>query len=216
MTAIIVTGAVVLVLVLVPLSRIRVHLRFKRRGEDDRIRVGVAWLKYLRYSLDVALVDLLVQSRPGIRFETKKGLPETVPAGDPEETTVPFGSLFAVYKKYGGYLFALFYLAGRTRIRRFCWYTEIGTGEVHHTGLAVGVAWAAKGTLVSGLYALCAPAAKPELAVFPDYEHRRFRTSLDCIFDVRIGHIMMTGLKVLWRSRGERIWQWNRTPSKDL
>jgi len=216
MTAIIVTGAIVLVLVLVPLSRIRVHLKFTRRGEDDRISMVVAWLKYLRYTLDVPLVDLLVRSHPAVRFKTKRGLSQTVPGGKPEETMVTLDYLFDVYRRYGDYLFALFYLAGRTRISRFRWYTEIGTGEVHHTGVAVGIAWAAKITLVTALFALSAPGTRPELAVFPNYEHRRFRTFLDCIFDVRIGHIMMTGMKALWRSRGERAWQWNRIPSKDL
>lgn len=216
MTTIILAGAVVLVLALVPLSRVRVHLNFSRQGEDDRISMVVAWLKYLRYELDVRLVDLLVQSHPAVRFRTKTGLPQTVPAGDSEETMVSFDYLFDVYKKYGDYLFALFYLARRTRISRFQWLTEIGTGEAHHTGLATGLAWTVKSVVVTGLFTLCTSGAKPELAVFPNYGQRRFRTSLDCIFDVRIGHIMTAGIKALWRSRGARAWQWNRIPSKDL
>ncbi len=216
MTTIIVAGAIALVLVLVFLSRIKVHLQLSRRGEDDRISVVVAWLKHLRYKLDVPLVDLLVRSHPAVRFKTKTGLPQTIPGGEPEEKMVSFDHLFDVYKKYGDYTFALFYLAGRTRISRFCWYTEIGTGEVHHTGLVTGLAWSAKSALVTGLFAFSAPGTKPELAVFPNYEQRRFHTCLDCIFDVRIGHIMMTGIKAIWRNRGGLPWQWNRIPSKDL
>jgi|GEM_PF-1522325 hypothetical protein len=199
MTAALVITATVLALVLVFLSSVTVHFRLLRRGEDDRITFTVAWLKYLRYSVDVPLVDLLVRTTgPEIRLKTAFGRPETVSFNIPQEIRASVSFLLEFYRRYGRYAFALWYLAGRTRIRRFRWYSEIGLGEAHRTGLATGIAWALKSSLVTGLFAHTVPLSKPDLAVRPNYQEHRLNTFLDCIFQIRVGDFMVAVLKAIW------------------
>lgn len=198
----VVSAVVVLALLLVPLSSVTVHFRLQRRGEDDRITFTVAWLKYIRYSVDVPLVDLMVRAKKSeIRLKAAAGPPETVSRSVAEETRVPVAFLWDSYHKFRHYTFVLWYLAGRTRISRFRWHSEIGVGEAHHTGLAAGLAWSLKSALVTGLYAYTVPLGKPDLAVRPNYRQSRLNTLLDCVFEIRIGHLVFAGLKAIWANR---------------
>ena len=71
------------------------------------------------------------------------------------------GRMMAVLIKqiglYRRYKPALYYLLGRTSLRRLDWHTEIGTGEPAQTGVLTGVLWGIKGSLLSYFYALLAP-----------------------------------------------------------
>jgi hypothetical protein len=200
-TALIIATALALILMLVTFSFVTVHFRLLRRGEDDRITLTVAWLRYLRYTVEVPLVDLLVQDTgPEIRLQTAaSGRPEAVADSASREIRISLASLWDSHQRYKRYTFALRYLVRWTRISRFCWYSEIGTGEAHHTGLLTGIVWALKSTLTTGLFARTVLSEKPDLAVFPDYQQPRLNTFLDCIFKIRIGHIMIVALKAVRR-----------------
>jgi hypothetical protein len=199
MTGALLVTALVLISVLVLLSSVTVHVRLLQRGEDDRITLTVAWLKILRYSLDIPLVDLLVRpSGSGIRLQTAFGFLDGVGDRPPRETRISIPFLRKAYRRYGRYAFALWYLVRRTRIRRFRWHSEIGVGEAHHTGMAAGLAWTVKSTLVTGLFAHTVPLAKPDLAVRPNYREERFNTFLDCVVQIRIVHFIIAGLKTIW------------------
>lgn len=185
-TLLIIAIVLVLILILVLFSFVTVHFRLLRRGEDDRITLTVACLRYLRYTVEVPLVDL--SSRP-----------EAVADSASREIRISLASLWDSRQRYKRYTFVLRYLVRRTRINRFCWHSEIGTGEAHHTGLLTGIVWALKSTLTTGLFARTVLLGKPDLAVFPDYQQPRLNTFLDCIFKIRIGHIMIAALKAVWR-----------------
>lgn len=95
--------------------------------------------------------------------------------------------------------FALSYLTRRIRINRFRWHSEIGIGEAHYTGLAAGILWTLKSTLVTGLFAYTTPSQNADLAVFPNYNQHRLQTALDFKFEIRIGHLLLAGLKSVRR-----------------
>lgn len=199
MTAVLVMVVVVIITPLLLFSSLKVHLRLSRRGEDDRITLTVAWLKYVRYCFDVPFVDLLAWPvQPGIKLKTASGYPEQVSENQPPKSKVLYlDQLLAAHRKYGRYTFVLAYLFRRTKIRRFRWHSEIGTGNAYQTGLATGMAWTLKSTLVQGLFAYTVPLAKPELVVFPNYQQHRLYTLLDCLIEIRLGHLLMAGLKAV-------------------
>ncbi|MCL6560870.1 MAG: DUF2953 domain-containing protein, partial [Firmicutes bacterium] len=96
---------------------------------------------------------------------------------------------------------ALVSLMARIHLRRFLWKTEMGSGDPALTGFLVGTAWGVKTFLLTLFYRMIHPgAARPSLGVAPNFEKTCFNTTLDCIFEVRIGHIIVTGFKaiILW------------------
>lgn len=200
-TALIVAIVLTLALMLILVSFVTVHFRLLRRGEDDRITFTITWFRYIHYTVEVLLVDLLVEDTgPGIRLQTAaSSRPEAVADSASREIRISLASLWDSRQRYKRYTFVLRYLVRRTRINRFCWHSEIGTGEAHHTGLLTGIVWALKSTLTTGLFARTVLLGKPDLAVFPDYQQPRLNTFLDCIFKIRIGHIMIAALKAVWR-----------------
>ncbi len=91
------------------------------------------------------------------------------------------------------------YLLAKTKLRHFKWSTMLGLPEAGQTGMATGLLWVIKSNAVSHLYrALNRPAPRPELAVMPVFNDRALQVHFDCIFSLRSGHIIYTGLLAGW------------------
>jgi len=91
------------------------------------------------------------------------------------------------------------YLLAKTKLRHFKWSTGLGLPEAGQTGIAAGLLWITKGNAVSLLYrALDRPAPGPELEVMPVFNGQSLRVHFDCIFSLRSGHIIYTGLLAGW------------------
>ncbi|MHB1043184.1 MAG: DUF2953 domain-containing protein [Eubacteriales bacterium] len=197
---------ILLFLLLLTLARVRVYLHYSMVGKDDRIAVEVSTLSgVLRYRLVLPFVKLerkrnrLVLIVKAL-FKTGRGRGLT---GEKKALPVPgpIGSLkllqvsLALLKKYAP---AYVYLLHRTQIRKFCWRTEIGTGDPFYTGLATGAARSLKGVLLGALFRHVPPgAARPEMAVSPDFVNPCFKTSFECIFEIKVGHAALSGIKAL-------------------
>jgi len=91
------------------------------------------------------------------------------------------------------------YMLSRTTLHHFKWSTGLGLPEAGQTGMAVGLLWIIKGNTTSFLYRMldrCAPG--PELEVVPVFDGQLLRVNFDCIFSLRSGHIIYTGLLAGW------------------
>ena len=97
------------------------------------------------------------------------------------------------------------YLARRAVGVRIEVALAVGTGEAASTGLAAGVAWAALGNLAAHLaFSLPPGSSDPVVRVIPDFRHRIFEASLDCIFRIRAGHIIGAVVRLLQGNRRRR------------
>lgn len=213
--------AAVLLLILV-LSKITLRLRYRRQGKDDHFALDFSlWRGMIHYKLEIPFIEmqavdekktrrntgLLSLLRPALRpafkimaeLEGKSGRPvakkkKKVSAPGMGRLVNLFLNAIGKLKKY--YPVILFMLK-RVKLNRFHWRTEIGTGEPSQTGILVGTAWGLKGFTLSLIYRLFAPGVRPVIHIAPSYEKACFNTFLDCIFEVRIGHIILTGFKAL-------------------
>ncbi|MGI6678832.1 MAG: DUF2953 domain-containing protein [Dehalobacterium sp.] len=83
-------------------------------------------------------------------------------------------------------------------LRYFFWCTEIGTKDAAQTGVLTGVFWSFKAFLYGCLQQhVKHVGSNPQISVIPDFQQEKAYFRLICIFDIRLGHIMIGGLKML-------------------
>ncbi len=71
----------------------------------------------------------------------------------------------------------------------------IGTGDPFSSALGAGGIWAVIGPMLSGLSATNRLHTKPEITVQPDYGAAKVQVDLHCIFQFRLGQIIINELK---------------------
>lgn len=78
------------------------------------------------------------------------------------------------------------------------WRIEIGYQDAAQTAIAAGTFWAMLGYAISNLYQHVTVEVRcPALAVIPQFKKAGFLCDLQCIFQLRIGHIIFVGFNVL-------------------
>ncbi|NLI11937.1 DUF2953 domain-containing protein [Pelotomaculum propionicicum] len=209
-------------LLVIFLSKITMQLRYRRSGKDDHFALDFSlWRGIIHYKLEIPIIKkhAVEREKTGRRFslgsllrpvlrpafkirtelEGKGGRAITeekakIPVPGPAKMVELFLNAVRKFKKY--YPTVLFMLQ-RVKLSRFHWQTEIGSEEPSQTGILVGTAWGLKGFLLSLIYCLFYPGVRPVVSIKPSYDKVCFNTSVDCIFEVRIGHIIFTGFKML-------------------
>ncbi|WP_429160161.1 DUF2953 domain-containing protein [Desulfitispora alkaliphila] len=83
-------------------------------------------------------------------------------------------------------------------LKHLLWQSRVGTGDAAETAIATGALLAGKWNLYGILIKFIKKPKEPvKLDVVPNYNSRDLSLYLDCIFAFRIGHIIITGIKVL-------------------
>jgi len=85
------------------------------------------------------------------------------------------------------------------RCRHLYWVTEVGFTDPAVTGMAVGTLWACIYYVISRFYRnVTVVAPTQQVTVVPNFRQPVLRLDFDCIFSLRIGHIIIAGLAFLW------------------
>lgn len=78
------------------------------------------------------------------------------------------------------------------------WRIEIGYKDARHTAIAAGTFWTLIGFALSRLYRqVTVEVSKPELVVVPQFKKEGFLCDFQCIFHLRLGHIIFVGIFVM-------------------
>lgn len=92
---------------------------------------------------------------------------------------------------------ALKFLLRHTKLQEAGWRTTIGLADAFHTAMATRWLWGIKGFLFTALYRLFGSSFRylPEMVIIPDFNIPTFTTTFKCIFSLRMGYILLAGLK---------------------
>ncbi|MGE5528915.1 MAG: DUF2953 domain-containing protein [Patescibacteria group bacterium] len=98
------------------------------------------------------------------------------------------------------------YLERKGRFTFLDWRTTLGLGEAALTAWSAGLLWAVKSAIVSALgrrYGM--PRKRLGVSVIPSFaDGRRLVTDLDCIFTLRMGHIIAASVRGYIRDKLQR------------
>lgn len=189
--------------------RVRFDVAYLRKDKDDHLKVEMTVLWGLvRYKTEVPVIDLdQYFLKPFLKFEADV---EGVVSHPVDEAgmivKVPIALILRklpAYIKNGISYFNHYH----TALRRFCrsirchrlsWKTMIGLGDPAYTGIVTGTIWGLKGCAYrvfrSNIGAMLKP---PEFSVVPCFNDTCLKLDFNCIFDMRIGHIIIAGLQII-------------------
>lgn len=80
------------------------------------------------------------------------------------------------------------------RFTRFVWFSTLGLPDPALTGVLYGLAWELKGTIMGLLQSGYRLSCQPRIKLTPSFLHSGLDTLIDCIFKIRLGHIIAAGI----------------------
>lgn len=181
-------------------STVRLFFSYSRLGCYDRFVMEFsAWQGLIYYHLEIPAVKLNPKKKwPLISVRARlKGR-----VLDKEKKAVPLPKLLKSVSKgirtWREYRKAIDYLLNKAKLLRFTWRTELGMGDPAQTALLTGAAWGVKGFILTIIYRLLTPGGvRPVVEISPSFKKVCFNTTIDCIFEVRLGYLVITGFKAL-------------------
>ncbi|MDI3546661.1 MAG: hypothetical protein PWR10_313 [Halanaerobiales bacterium] len=83
------------------------------------------------------------------------------------------------------------------RCWEFIWETDFGWPNPALTGVTNGFIWTLKGIIIRLVDSKIHFLKEPDLAVYPDFYHKKFSTRFKGIFSLYLGNIILTVIRVL-------------------
>lgn len=195
---------------LIYISKIKVHLEYHRNQQDDRFFVNVALIKgllefkseFTALDLEKKLVGMAVQVDSKIEAEMA-GAETDVKMDD--SIPLSYRNIKRAYSLFREFLYNLrlykdviIRLISFTNVRELDWRTRFGFGDAAETGIAAGLLWGVKSTVVQQIYRWTRASENiARLSVFPDFAGNSLNIDMRCIFDIKTGHIIIAGCKIL-------------------
>lgn len=203
--------------VIISLLRVRIDVDYRRREQDDNLTVKMSLLRGLiHYKTEVPTIEL--ENRffiPVLKAASEIEKAAFHPVEEKElKVKIPITlrllrRLPAIIKegwqRFDRYNSALYYLFRFIRCRRFYWRTEVGLNDAAYTGIMVGILWAVKSFLYNNFRSkIRIITEKPAISVVPDYFNKKLALDFSCIFDIRLGHIIIAGLNFVRNTIGRQ------------
>ncbi|AZR72327.1 hypothetical protein BBF96_02320 [Anoxybacter fermentans] len=89
--------------------------------------------------------------------------------------------------------------------RKLVWHTYFGFPDAAVTGIATGLIWAGKSIFLDLLSLVCNMKTDPQISVTPHFEKPGLEMRFESIFSIRIGNIMIAGLKIFLSEYKRRV-----------
>lgn len=194
---------------LILVSKLTVRLNYFHHNDNDQLTVEFRiWFGLIKYKMDIPLIKIDEDS-PSVIAKGKTQM------GDkPEEDSkvqdvqiTPDGfvgkmkNMKEIIKHVMGMNVIVMKFLKKVSIKHLEWHSLLGTGDAANTGVITGAIWAIKGGIVGILSQFFKLKEMPILSVTPHFQFAVLQTHLTCIFQFRIGHAILAGLKLIkfWR-----------------
>ena len=197
----ILTALLILFILIIFLSflSLRLELNYLHKRNNDNFSIKVSILRgLLKYKLDIPKININFP-KPVLKVEAELEGEKSVPDLDIQKK-YSLGSLYRQfmlwYPEIKEYFCVGKYLLKKMVPNRIKWHTELGLSDAAITGISVGILWAIKSALLSNTYSFFALAPRlPEIKIIPRFNEKTLLMNINCIFEVKIGYIIITALK---------------------
>ncbi|MGY4689217.1 DUF2953 domain-containing protein [Salibacterium sp. K-3] len=195
---------------------VRLHFQYAQKKQDILMRVSFWHIFYKKIDLPVLSLEeetgsIVAKEKTGTNLgeAREKERKET-----PQELQSQWQAL-SVWLRHLDDMRPLFFsFLNKWKIKRFSWKTRFGTGDAAWTGLLSGLSWSVKQTAAGLLSAVMQMTCRPEVDVSPDFQNRQFETELTCMVTVRLGHAIITGIRVMTHVRGNIFALWKKSKAE--
>ncbi|KUO70444.1 MAG: hypothetical protein APF81_08335 [Desulfosporosinus sp. BRH_c37] len=195
-----------IILLLISLAlKAEVDFRYRRIEEEDHIEIdfraflGLWHVQYQIPTLQLEWekgpqveIEALAMAKGGTRQATKEARVRYIRRG----WLVRFWLKVPRLLRYINQVKQQFYRG--IHCKAINWRIEIGYQDAAHTAIAAGTFWTMFGFALSRLYQQVTVEVRcPGLVVIPQFKKAGFLCDIQCIFQLRIGHIIFVGFNVL-------------------
>lgn len=197
--------AMVILLLISFVLKVRVDFRYRRIKEEDHIDIDFRAFKGLwRANYQIPTLQLewekgpqieieqVAEAKGGIRKTTSKARVRYIRRGWLNRLWLNIPQLLGQVNR----IKRQFYRG--IHCKAINWRVEIGYKDACHTAIAAGAFWTMFGFALSRLYKQVTMEVQcPELIVVPQFKKEGFFCDFQCIFHLKIGHIIFIGLLLL-------------------
>ncbi len=181
------------------------RMRYRRVNQDDAMTIDLTGLLGLwNYTLDIPMFDWRWALIPHLRLETatpqatggkKSANKEIKPHGFKVQAVTRLLNRAFIALQRLRRVKAWFYRG--VRCLKLSANIEVGFRDAALTGIAVGGLWSIIGYYLGKLHtSITFQIDKPEVVVRPSFQRACVNADIDCIFKLRLGHIIIAGLKL--------------------
>lgn len=174
--AIIIILFLIVVFVLFLQIYVKVHYSWKGKEQDVQVSIFLAKFKLIHKHIPLQEID-------------DSAFMEDID----EKLDMKMDSLLKTTRKI---LKVLKTVLKHTKLHQLEWSTQIGTGEASTTGIASGILWSLKGTIVGYFVEKIILLCNPTVQVNPEFQQANFQTNLDCIVSIRLGKAIQGFIKL--------------------
>ncbi len=206
-------------MIVILLTKVKIVLDYFHGNDNDHLKVTLkAWGGLIKYKIDVPAIKVDDNS-PSIVAEkkTETGPDETVQKEqttqvDEKDVLSSIHDIRQLLTHIAGFHKIIRGFLKKVTIRNIQWHTMIGVGDAAATGVLTGAFWAAKGSLIGVLSNYMKLKEMPVMSITPNFQHAVSMTSFKCMFQVRVGHAILAGIKLVKYWKGG----WPNFKSKQL
>ncbi|WP_328160414.1 DUF2953 domain-containing protein [Cytobacillus praedii] len=194
----------ILLIISVILTKVKILLYYYHNNDNDHLKIEFkAWFGLIKYKKEIPLIKIDDNS-PTIVTKEKKTLgplegtekKDTKQYSatdlmnsiqDTKELLTHVVSLHRIVKNF----------LNKISIKEFSWHTMVGIGDAAYTGMLTGAFWALKGSVIGLISHYMKLKAAPTMSITPQFQFAVSQTVISCIFQFRIGHAMVAGIKLI-------------------
>jgi hypothetical protein len=195
----------VFLLLLIIFTKLTILVNYYHHNDNDDLKVEFRiWFGLIKYKLNVPLIKIDDNS-PSVVVKSQSHMGDSAP-DDPNETVsqITGSNILTRLEQRKETLRKVIHLHVIVRkflqkitIKKFEWHSLMGVGDAAHTGMMTGALWAVKGGIIGLLSHYFRLKEVPNLSVTPHFQAAVIQTRLTCIFQFRIGHAILAGLKLI-------------------
>ena len=191
---------------------LKFQVRYLRENKDDQLIIKIFVVKWLVFKIEFPFLKLEKHLlRPHLKMiaEVEGFLGENSDAHlikDKERIYLPpldkiLRLLDILADRIEQYKPVANYLLRKTRLRYLSWKTEFGLKDPLRTGILTGAIWTMKNLVLRFFLRLIQTNnVRPKLQVCPQFNKSVLNSDIYCIFDIRIGHIIITSISFVVRT----------------
>jgi hypothetical protein len=192
---------------LIIFTKLTILVNYYHHNDNDDLKVEFrVWFGLIKYKINVPLIKIDDDS-PSIVVKSHShmgGGPAKDANPEHKVTQVTKKDVLTNLKNAQELLHRVFNLHAIVRkffqkvtIKKIEWQSLIGVGDAAYTGMAAGALWAIKGGITGLLSHYLKLKASPQISITPHFQAAIIQTRLTCIFQFRIGHAILAGLKLI-------------------
>jgi hypothetical protein len=192
--------------VIIILTKVRVHIDYYHGKDDDQFSIVLrAWGGLIKYKKEIPVIKVETESNhPSIvvKEKTKTGPDETTKMQqenefDKKDLLNSLNDTKALIEHVVGLHTLIRKLLKKVSIKKFEWHTNVGIGDAAATAILCGAIWSVKGSIVGLISNYMRLIKRPTLTVTPNFQQTVSRIQLKCILQIRIGHAIWAGIKLV-------------------